>query len=136
MSAADIFIPSGGSLAQLSAFTKQLSELPEKDEFLVSAEGVSFLRPTCMIMIAKACRTRGRKYKDETLKYRGLEKLSYANNLGFSDALNLKGQPFPQRAFGSEHYIPLSVMSKDALEEAATELFLELGDIIEYNAPK
>lgn len=127
----DICFPSGGSIRALAAFSKRLSELPEKESLLIDASGVNFLKPTCMILLAKVCRTRGRKFKNETVSYLGLEKLSYANNLGFSEALNLEGNPFPQGAFGGERYIPLSVMSLDDLEADRIREGDELGDAIE-----
>lgn len=128
---ADILFPSGGSISALAKFSTSLSELPEKSVLRIGAGHVMFLRPTCMIMLAKVCRTRNRRFPRETLRFEGIEKLSYANNLGFSEALKLKGNPFPQGAFGGNSYIPLSVMSRESLENNSLNEGGELGDAIE-----
>lgn len=90
-----------------------------------------FVTPTAMIWIAKVCRARNRQYPNERLVYKGLNHLSYANNLGFADALNLEGQPFRQGAFGGQNYIPISVMDREALEVDQEREGLELGDVLE-----
>lgn len=130
----DLNFPSGGGIPALAAFSKKISEVPERDELIIGAGHVDFLRPTCMILLAKACRTRGRRFPNETRIYRGLNKLAYPNNLGFSEALNLKGNPFPQGAFGGERYIPLSSVSLDSLEADMFKHGDELGDAIERRA--
>lgn len=70
-------------------------------------------------------------FKDETLTYFGLDKLRYPNNMGFSEALNLEGNPFPQGAFGGNSYIPLSVLSKKSLDDDRIDHADEFGDAIE-----
>ncbi|UWQ96600.1 hypothetical protein K3728_05035 [Rhodobacteraceae bacterium M385] len=127
----DIYLPSGGSISNLAAFSRSIQNAPKRETLHIGAGHVKFLRPTCMILLAKVCRTRGRKYKDETLTYHGLNKLGYANNMGFSEALSLDDNPFPQGAFGGESYIPLSVISLESLQSDMSENGGELGDAIE-----
>lgn len=131
MSNIDLHFPNGGSIQQLAAFSKRLADFPKSNEILIGASHITFLRPTCLIMLAKACRTRVREHEGETVKYLGLQNLKYANNLGFADALNLVGKPFPQGAFGGQNYIPMSIMKLESLENRASELGKELGDAIE-----
>jgi len=127
----DILFPDGGSLRGLARFSVEMSEIPEKAQLHVGAGNVTFLRPTCLILLAKICRTRSRLYPKEKMLYSGLEKLNYANNLGFSQALNILDNPFPQGAFGGKSYIPMSVMSLDSLQALAAEKAFEIGDAIE-----
>lgn len=70
-SSTEIVIPSGGKVELLARFSKEISDIPEKSELNIRAGHVQFLRPTCMIMLAKACRARGRRCADETLTYHG-----------------------------------------------------------------
>lgn len=127
----EIYLPSGGSISKLAAFSRSIQDVPKRKTLHIGAGHVKFLRPTCMILLAKACRTRGRKYEGELLTYHGLNKLGYANNMGFSEALSLDGNPFPQGAFGGESYIPLSVISLESLQADMSENGGELGDAIE-----
>ncbi len=126
----DIRFPKGNSISNLAKFSVQLAEIPESKKFRIGAGHVKFLRPTCMIYLAKACRQRSRKFPDEQITYSGLNNLSYANNLGFSELLNLKGKPYKKGAFGGQNYIPLSVMSRKDLESVANKKGIQLGDAI------
>lgn len=128
--ASDITFPSNNSLTALSKFSKEILELPEKDVLSIGVGSKRFLYPTCMIFLAKACKQRSRLYKKEKIRYVGLNHLGYANNMGFSDILRLKGKPYPQRAFGGNSYIPISAISRDELEKEAAENAFELGDAI------
>lgn len=65
------------------------------------------------------------------MTYRGLNNLEYANNLGFSEALNIEKNPYPQGAFGGNSYIPLSIMKLQELEDEALDIEGQLGDAIE-----
>ncbi len=69
-------------------------------------------------------------HKDEVVAYRGLSSLDYANNMGFSEVLNLKGNPYRQGAFGGHSYIPISSMSLEKLENDAQTNGYEIGDAI------
>ena len=84
-----------------------------------------------MIFLAKVCRCRNRKHDGELLRYTGLDRHGYANNLGFSEALNLEGRPFPQGAFGGRNYIPMSALFRDELEIEASNIDGALGDAIQ-----
>ncbi|WP_412564055.1 hypothetical protein [Thalassobius sp. MITS945101] len=106
-------------------------DYPEQETLTISADKLGFATPTSMIFLTKVCRQRAKKHRNETRKFFGLSKHDYANNLGFSKALNLKGNPFQQGAFGGNNYIPISLMQKDVLEEAAADKFIHLGDEIE-----
>ncbi|WP_430463329.1 hypothetical protein [Tabrizicola sp.] len=68
--------------------------------------------------------------KEEKQVFTGLKNHSYANNLGFSNALSIKGDPYPQGAFGGKSYIPLSVLERKKLEEIAAQEFKHIGDVI------
>ncbi|MBO9468285.1 hypothetical protein J7443_23865 [Tropicibacter sp. R15_0] len=126
-----IHFPPGKSFFRLCKFSKELSDLPKQSEINFSADRVRFVTPTDMIMIAKSCLQRRRKQRDETHTFSGLKDLTYANNLGFSDALRLKGKPYQQGAFGGQNYIPISSIARKDLEESAEEKGVQLGDEIE-----
>ncbi|MEO9683852.1 MAG: hypothetical protein ABJF86_17870 [Tateyamaria sp.] len=127
----DILMPSGGSIHKLAEFSVDLHEFPTRETLLIGADHVEFLRPTCLIFLAKSCKMRTRAKDAEKVVYKGLNKLTYANNLGFSDALSLEGRPYPQGAFGGHNYIPMSVLSRTSLDADALEVGDELGDAIE-----
>ena len=127
----DIFMPSGGSISKLARFSVDLHEMPEKEKLLIGAGHIKFFRPTCLILLAKSCKMRSRAKANEKLLYKGLNRLDYANNLDFSDALSLKDRPYPLGAFGGQNYIPMSVMTRDVLEEDALENSDHMGDAIE-----
>lgn len=126
----DITFPSSNSLAALSRFSRDLMELPERETLTICVGSNRFHYPTCMISLAKACRQRARLHEKEVLSYRGLNHLGYANNLGFSEALNLKGKPYRQGAFDGKNYIPISLMSRSRLDLDAQENGYALGDAI------
>lgn len=115
----------------LAAFSMELSEAPECKKVIIDTGLERFLTPTALIFIAKVCRERRRRYPEERVFYRGLREHKYANNLGFSEALNIKDKPYPQGAFGGKTYIPISVMQRDSLEAYAAENWVELGDAIQ-----
>ncbi|MCE8526252.1 hypothetical protein KBY23_13345 [Ruegeria pomeroyi] len=127
----DAYFPSSNSISDLCKFSKELMEEEEKAKFHISAKRLGFVTPTTMIFLAKTCRQRARKFKDEQRVYHGLSALSYANNLGFSDALSLQGRPFRQGAFGGKSYIPITNIIRRRLEESAAENGTQIGDEIE-----
>ena len=61
----------------------------------------------------------------------GLEKHKYANNLGFSAALRLKGDPYPQGAYGGQSYTPMSAMTRHDLKLMELADNIALGDAIQ-----
>jgi len=128
----DIRFPHNCSFRGISEFSKRLIEFPSKDRLVIDTGPERFFSPTAMLMLAKACRARGRKNPEETLVYRGLGRHSYANNLGFSEALNIKDKPYPRGAFGGYTYIPISGMSRAELSEYSADNFVELGEAIEH----
>lgn len=123
--------PTSSGFLQLCRFSREVSRIPESPKLVFLTAQVGFFSPTSMIFLAKTCRKRARMHAGESVAYRGLERYGYANNLGFSDALNLEGRPYPKGAFGGENYIPLSAMQKEELEEAAADDFIEIGDAIQ-----
>lgn len=125
-----ISFPRNNSLLSLAQFSEELAGIPEQQELNICVGSKRFLYPTCMIYIAKACRQRARRYRKEKIVYTGLNHLGYANNMGFSEVLKLKGNPYQQGAFGGESYIPISSMNLDELQENAVENSYELGDAI------
>lgn len=115
----------------LAHFSLEIDRISEADEFRINTRPVRFFTPTAMVFLAKSCRQRARKYPNENVMVFGLKNHAYANNLGFSDALNLRGRPFPQGAFGGGTYIPISIMTRRALVERAGILEKEVGDAIQ-----
>jgi anti-sigma regulatory factor (Ser/Thr protein kinase) len=84
-----------------------------------------------MIFLAKACRHRRRLKSGEGQTFIGLSNHNYANNLGFSEALSLRDNPYPQGAYGGKNYIPISGMRRDELESEVCQSGSAIGDIIE-----
>lgn len=115
----------------LAKFSCQIDAEEQSEKFRIDTRPVRFFTPTAMVFLAKVCRQRARKHSEEKVAYTGLAEHDYANNLGFSDALNLKGRPYPQGAFGGQTYIPMSVMTREALEDRACDMGLALGDAIQ-----
>ncbi|APG47673.1 hypothetical protein [Phaeobacter porticola] len=115
----------------LAEFSCQIDALGYGENFRIDTRPVRFFTPTAMIFLAKVCRQRARKHSDEKVLYTGLAGHDYANNLGFSDALSLKGRPYPKGAFGGQTYIPMSVMTREALEDRAVDMDFALGDAIQ-----
>lgn len=128
----DIEFPSQCSPSALAEFSLNLEKLPEQDgDLKILTSNVGFFTPTALVMLAKLCRKRARQFENERIVYTGLNLHPYANNLGFSDALNLEGRPYPQGAFGGKSYIPISIMVRDDLEERAAAEGIEFGDAIQ-----
>lgn len=127
----DIYFPSSNAFRNLCKFSKDICELEERDKFKISARNLGFVTPTSMIFLTKSCRQRAARFPKETRSYYGLANQDYANNLGFSDALHLKGRPYRQGAFGGASYIPITTMNLRRLQESAAENGTELGDEIE-----
>lgn len=129
-----VAFPTSVRFDKLCQFSKEVELLPKASEIVFLTDEVKRFTPTSMMMLAKTCRKRARKYPTENIKYRGLRKHEYANNLGFSDALNLKGRPYPQGAFGGKTYFPFSSLRRAELESAAAEAGIEIGDAIQNRA--
>lgn len=106
-------------------------ELDERKEFLVDTGTTRFFSPTFMVIAAKACRRRSRLYPGERMLYRNLQRHEYANNLGFSKALRVSGNKFPQGAFGGRSYIPMSQFGRSHFEKISTDRGIEFGDAIQ-----
>lgn len=115
----------------LSEFSWEVHNLPATDKLFFWAGPSRFMSPTALILLPKICASRWRKHKSEGMAFYNLEGLTYADNLGFSDALRLRGQPYPQGAFGGRNYIPISSMRKKTLDTWAAEQWVELGDAIQ-----
>lgn len=128
----EVPFPNSTKIEDLCAFSVLVDEIPECNELTFSASGNRWYTPTTLIFLAKTCRSRWRKYDMEGMIYTGLEGLSYANNLGFSDALNLIGKPFPKNAFGGENYFPMSQLTREQIERLAIENSVEFGDAIQF----
>lgn len=131
MSHYTVNFPRTNTLKTLSKFTLSVAEAPVTDELRFKTGHVSFFTPTSMTMIAKTCRSRSRCYSKEKLLYSGLDKHGYANNMGFSEALNIKGNPYPQGAYGGQNYYPISAMRRDELEGLAEQRSIAIGDAIQ-----
>ncbi len=123
--------PNSVQFLDLCAFAKQVGDAPEREKISFKTSHVRMFTPTSMVMLAKTCRFRGRTHVSEKQEFFGLKRHSYANNLGFSDALNLKGSPYPQGAFGGQSYYPMSTLERDALEKSAQQKSIHLGDAIQ-----
>ncbi|SDY78098.1 hypothetical protein SAMN05444004_103122 [Jannaschia faecimaris] len=126
-----IRLPHYSHLKALSKFTKEILEIDELDEFLVDTGRTRFFTPTFMMIAAKACRRRSRLYPREKMLYQGLGRHEYANNLGFSRALKIAGNKFPQGAFGGRSYIPMSRFGRDHIAKISTDHGIEFGDAIQ-----
>ncbi len=88
------------------------------------------MSPTAIIWLTKGIRQCVRRIGAENITLYGLGRHTYANNLGFSEALKIVGNPFPQRAFGGHNYIPLSAMRLEDIERDAMLKADHLGDAI------
>ncbi|KAA9008326.1 hypothetical protein [Histidinibacterium aquaticum] len=74
--------------------------------------------PTSMIALAKTCNKRVRHGGSrEKISYVGLQNHTYANNLGFSEALQLVDNPYPQGAYGGQNYLPIYKILRADLEK-------------------
>lgn len=127
----DVRFPTSKDFEALCDFSHSVDRLHVCEKLRFTTGHVRFFTPTSMIFLAKTCRKRSRKHKTEDISYLGLNRHGYANNLGFSDALSLKGKPYPQGAFGGETYIPMSAFRRDELEETAMKIDGALGDAIQ-----
>lgn len=127
----NLIFPSDTSFEKLCDFSLKVDQCEKTDSVKFRTGHVGFFSPTSMIFLAKTCRTRARKHDDEEVCYYGLKSHDYANNLGFSDALNLEGKPFPQGAFGGKNYLPISGMRLSNLEDLALDQGVEVGDAIQ-----
>jgi anti-sigma regulatory factor (Ser/Thr protein kinase) len=132
----ELFFPSSVRFEDLCRFSVQLKAQPVTKNLNFHTAHLSNFTPTSMIFIAKVCRYRRRIFKSEKQTFFGLEQHSYANNLGFSSALNLKDNPYPQGAFGGRNYIPISVMERESLELKCLTDGLSQGDAIEVECRK
>lgn len=126
----DILFPNRVTLKALASFSRELQNLPERRKLVIGCGHLKFVTPTALIFLSKACAQRGRAFPDEMLAFRGLNKLEYANNLGFSSTLNLKNNPYHQGAFGGKSYIPISQLTRERVENRAIEMETQFGDAI------
>ncbi|WP_417259538.1 hypothetical protein [Celeribacter sp.] len=126
--------PTSIRFRDLCAFSCEVDDIPQQEKVQFGTEKLRFFTPTSMTMFAKTCRARARKFKTEQIFYTGLRKHDYANNLGFSEALNLKGNPYPQGAFGGSTYHPMSALRRTRLESLAAEKGIEFGDAIQIRS--
>ncbi|MDE4133700.1 hypothetical protein PXK00_11285 [Phaeobacter sp. QD34_3] len=127
----DISFPRECTPQSLAKFSEELELLGVSDGLQIDTSPVRFFTPTALVALAKVCNRRGRSNSSEKIVYHGLNRHDYANNLGFSDALNLKGKPYPQGAFGGETYIPMSAMIREELRVRSEEMGFEIGDAIQ-----
>jgi len=130
----DVRFPSSVRFESLCQFSSEIGRLARTDTIRFQTSHVRHFTPTSMLFLAKICRERSRKFTNEQIAYVGLQNHTYANNLGFSDALDLEGRPFPQRAYGGSTYIPLSFLLKAQLEETSLLHGIEIGDAIQLRA--
>lgn len=128
--------PQNCSIPNLSEFSEQVLSFPEQETLEIDANPLEFVTPTSMIFLTKACRQRARKYPNETRRYFGLSRQDYANNLGFSEELKLRGEPFKKGAFGGVSYIPISRMYLNDIEDSASRNDHHVGDEIESRCKK
>lgn len=136
MGEAKFNFPRGKNVKALCQFSKEMAELPKQEELGINASTLKFATPTDLIFLAKSCGQRRRMYRSEKRLYYGLSKLNYANNLGFSEALQIKDKPFRQGAFGGKSYLPISLLSRKELEESAELNAHALQDEIELQCGK
>lgn len=128
---ATLSFPRPITLENLCEFSRHVHELPPSDSIVFDAGPNQRITPTGIICLTKTCNRRHREHRTEQCKYSELENYEYANNLGFSDALSLKGRPYPQRAFGGENYIPISRMNVNDIESESRASFIPVGEVIE-----
>lgn len=129
----EIHFPRPITVDSICQFSIDVQSLPEKERLLFIAGADQFITPTGLICLTKICNRRVRASENEKCSYSGLANYGYANNLGFSDALNLIDRPFPQGAFGGQTYVPISRLLRSDLELRAAEKFCHVGDVIEDN---
>ncbi len=119
-------------IEKLCEFSNEVAALDKCSELTFDTGSERFLSPTALVFLAKICRCRSRRFgQDERIFYRGLENHQYANNLGFSEALRISGNPFPQKAYGGKNYFPMSALWRKDLEITAASEAIELGDAIQ-----
>lgn len=131
-----IQFPSSVKFRDLCRFSREVDCLTPSEKILFLTGHVKTFTPTSMVMIAKTCRHRSRRKLDSVVSYSGLNNHTYANNLGFADALRLKGKPYPQGAFGGQTYLPMSSLERSDLEAVAWAQNVDFGDAIEYECRK
>lgn len=115
----------------LASYSVDVMNIERSNALTFHTQHVSTFTPTSMMFLAETCRHRSRIFSEEKISYIGLRRHSYANNLGFSEALNLKGNPFPQGAFGGKNYFPLSRLERGDLENLVSKSGIEIGDAIQ-----
>lgn len=100
-------------------------------DVIFDASTIKWVTPTTMTFLAKIWGTVGRNTNGSTIRVKGLEKNQYAINMGFAEALNLEGNPFPKKALGNENYKPMSVLNRDELNKRAALEFLHFNDVVQ-----
>lgn len=85
----ELHFPRPITVDSICQFSIDVQSLPEKERLLFIAGADQFITPTGLICLTKICNRRVLASENEKCSYSGLANYGYANNLGFSDALNL-----------------------------------------------
>jgi anti-sigma regulatory factor (Ser/Thr protein kinase) len=128
--------PSSVQFGDLNRFSREVMDIPKTSSLLFKTGHLRTFTPTSMVYLAKTCRFRARTNPKQQVKFAGLHKHDYANNLGFSEALKLVDNPFPKGAYGGETYLPLSTMRIEDLLCVVQKESCELGDAIQIECEK
>jgi len=128
--------PNSVQFGDLNRFSREVMDIPRTSPLLFKTGHLRTFTPTSMVYLAKTCRLRARTNPKQQVKFAGLHKHDYANNLGFSEALKLVDNPYPKGAYGGQTYLPLSTMRLEDLRYVAQQEGCELGDAIQIECDK
>lgn len=126
----ELAFPSSDCVKDLAAFSLEVQDFYGQD-LTFDASTIKWVTPTTMTFLAKIFGTVRRKRNGAKLRIKGLESNQYAINVGFAEALNLKNNPYPKKAFGNENYKPMSVLNRNELAKSAALNFRHFNEEVQ-----
>lgn len=126
-----IIIPKYLIFENTITFINSFKELRENMDYVFDFKNLSLIDPFSILFLSSELNNFKENNPESNFHFKNYEHCTYAAHMGFFQSFGLNYGKFPGEAKNNNRYIPLKIFSVIEIKEAARELMVNPGEILE-----